>query len=417
MADIPSFFYSVALRMYYLGISSASLFIPKASKWIKGRKEQKEKVRSLANVSERRIWFHCSSLGEFEQGLPVLESIRNEYPGHKIVLTFFSPSGYEHKKNTSLADYVFYMPLDGANASKNFLDNIRPELAFFVKYEFWYFYGKELQKRKIPFFCLSAVFRPGQIFFKPWGDFFRKMLLRYTHLFVQDQESLELLYKHRVARVTVSGDTRFDRVYSKLIEEPKFTEFLTFADGHPVIVCGSTWPADESVLLKWYQMNSNFRMIIAPHEVTDAHCRKLATEFDPSAMLYSEWKNFPTAECKVIIIDSVGMLSSLYRYGKFAYIGGGFGAGIHNILEAVVFGIPVYFGPNFKKFLEAKELIKRHGAFCIRNEKDLDQMINMLTGQPVLYEQVETINKKYIAEKKGATEVIMNYLRINHPSQ
>jgi 3-deoxy-D-manno-octulosonic-acid transferase len=392
--------------------------VPKAKLWLEGRAEQVSLWEHLATKKEQRIWFHCASLGEFEQGRPVLEQLRKEYPEHKIVLTFFSPSGYSIRKNTLLADYVFYLPLDHPITSKKFIAAIKPSMAFFVKYEFWYFYGRELFKRKIPFFCISAIFRPSQIFFKPLvGVFFRKMLLKYTQIFVQDQDSLKLLYKQRITNVTVAGDTRYDSVYQNFTKSEAILEVEKFCGIDRIMVCGSTWPEDEKVLLPLIQSTEGkIRFIIAPHEISTAHLEQLKNSISRSSIFYSEWVKNPAEKFDVLIIDNVGMLSRLYKYGHFAYIGGGFGAGIHNILEAAVYGVPVFFGPHYKKFREANELIASKGAFPVENADHLLAMFATLLEETSLYNSIIEKNRKFVFERIGTTELIMKYLRMNNPA-
>lgn len=408
-------FYFVGILMYEAAIRVASLFNAKAKLWVAGRKQQEKEWEALKGQNEKRILFHCASLGEFEQGRPVLEALRAEYPDHKIVLTFFSPSGYEVRKNTPLADYVFYLPMDGPVMSRKFVKAIGPKMIFFVKYEFWYFYGKYIAKKKIPYYCISAIFRADQIFFKPYGGFFRKMLLRFTHLFVQDQHSLSLLYKKSIARVTVTGDTRFDRVIANAQHPLELAEVKTFVATSKVIVAGSTWNEDESILNGFFKsISGNYKMIIASHEIKQENLAKLRDSFNGDAVFYSDWKTNPSGNFRVMIIDNIGMLSSLYQFADYAYIGGGFGVGIHNILEAVVFGAPVFFGPNYKRFKEANDLIKLKGAFSIQNESDLSQKFDLLELDKDLYAKTKSINEKYIHDNKGATRLIMEYLRMNY---
>ncbi len=411
--------YLLGVRAYGFAIRVATLFNPKAKEWIVGRRDwQSNLSEKFTDKQEKRIWFHCSSLGEFEQGRPVLEAIKKEYPNHKIVLTFFSPSGYNVKKNDPIADYVSYLPLDGPIRSKKFLDLVNPELAFFVKYEFWYFYGKKLQERKIPYFCVSAIFRPGQIFFHSMGNFFRKILLRFTHLFVQDQESLQLLYKERITNVTVSGDTRFDRVFANSLQQCSLPEVEKFCANKQIMVCGSTWPLDEDLLISFInQKPIGLKFIIAPHEINTSQLLKLKNAITQNVCFYSELKNGESENCDVLVIDNVGLLSKLYQFADYAYIGGGFSKGIHNILEAVVYGIPVFFGPNYEKFREARDLVKLKGAFEVNNIIELQRIFDSLSNDTNKLKQIAIINKNFISERKGGTEVIMSYLRLNYPQK
>ena len=408
--------YLLGVRAYGFAIRVATLFNPKAKEWIIGRRGWHRTVnKAFEGKQEKRIWFHCSSLGEFEQGRPVLEAIKKEYPLHKIVLTFFSPSGYNVKKNDPIADYIFYMPLDGPVRSKKFLDQVNPEMAFFVKYEFWYFYGKELASRKIPFFCVSAIFRPGQVFFHSLGKFFRKLLLRFTHLFVQDQESLQLLYKSGITNVTVSGDTRFDRVYENSKQKHSLPEIEKFCGDSKIMVCGSTWPQDEELLIPFInEKQSGLKYIIAPHEINAMQLQKLKNEISLKVCFYSEFKNNSNLSCDVLVIDNVGLLSKLYQYAHYAFIGGGFGKGIHNILEAVVYGIPVFIGPNYEKFREARELVKLKGVFVVNNKEELERNFDMLSLDNSKLQNIAKINIEYVDDRKGGTKVIMEFLRMNN---
>ncbi len=411
--------YLLGVRAYGFIIRLSSLFgNEKAKAWIEGRRGwHRSMSQKFAGVNEKRIWFHCASLGEFEQGRPLLEALRKEYSDYKIVLTFFSPSGYKVRKNEPLADYVFYMPLDGLPRSKKFLDLVKPSMVFFVKYEFWYFYGKELHSRKIPYFCVSAIFRPGQVFFHSLGDFFRKMLTRFTHLFVQDQDSLQLLYKNRITNVTVAGDTRFDRVNATAKQATPVPGMEKFCAGNKVMICGSTWPLDDEVVRGLINSNRHgLKYVIAPHEINSQNLSKLRTSIKLKSKLYSEWMTDDSQDCDVLLIDNVGMLSRLYQYGHYAYVGGGFGSGIHNILEAVVFGLPVFFGPKYERFREACDLVKSKGAFPVKNSAELIRCFDSLENDESFYKKVSETNKRYVEGRKGATEVIMNYLRMNYPA-
>jgi len=409
-------FYLAGVKSYGLGILICSLFNRKAAAWVKGRKHHFTVLRKSLQGDERRIWFHCPSLGEFEQGRPVLESIRKEYPDHKIVLTFFSPSGYEVRKNDPNADYVFYMPLDGPYNSPRFISLINPELAFFVKYDFWHYYIRSLREKKIPSYFISCIFRPSQIYFKWYGIFFEKILRRVTHLFVQDQASLALLYKNSISTVSVSGDTRFDRVYERSLQKKNLPLIEKFKGGRPLLVAGSTWPPDEEVVAD--AVNDNrypIRWIIAPHEISEEQLLQLEKKLKSRSVRYSSVTTETDLEqVSVLIIDNIGMLASLYAYADVAYIGGGFGKGIHNILEAAVYGIPVVFGPKYGKFQEARDLIQRKGAFCIKNKQDFRKTLADFQVYNDGLAAIRKVNTGYVMEKKGATEIIMSYLKLNH---
>lgn len=409
------FLYYILIQLYGLTILIASLFIPKARLWVQGRKGWKRNlIAALDGNSQPRIWFHCASLGEFEQGRPVLEQIRKEFPNHFIVLSFFSPSGYEAKKKEVIADYVCYMPLDGPRNSKKFVTLLNPSLVFFVKYEFWFYYGKELFNRKTSFYCISAIFRPGQIYFKPWGKFFKKILTRYTHLFVQDQSSLELLYRNSIPAVTVSGDTRFDRVL-EISSRPVSLPILEhFSKSHILMVAGSTWPEDEKALTVFLKDHPNARLVIAPHEVSESRVRSIEHLFKGHAKRYSQIDAAVNADIRVIIIDSIGMLALIYRFGKYTYVGGGFGKGVHNILEAAVYGKPVFFGPHHVKFKEARDLKAMGGGVAIKKGKEISAAIHSFEMDEAKYQLLCSKNRKYIEDRKGATAILMNYLALNY---
>ncbi len=393
--------YLIAIKLYAAAITIASVFNHKASQWVKGRKNWQSHVQSALMPGEKRIFFHCASLGEFEQGKPLLEELKLNYPEHKIVLTFFSPSGFEIRKHDPHADYVFYLPVDGPVNAKKFIDLINVEMAFFVKYEFWHFYIKEFRTRKIPVYFVSSIFRPTQIYFQPFGKFFFSILKRVSHFFVQNQTSLELLYKHGITPVSVTGDTRFDRVYQNSLNTKSISEIEQFKGKGKLLVAGSTWAADEKLLAGLIEnLEDDFKVIIAPHEIGEVRINSLISKLGSSCVRFSDW-NSQTASKKILIIDNVGMLSSVYKYANVAYIGGGFGKGIHNILEAVVFGIPVFFGPNYKKFREASELVHWKGAFSIRNENELINKFLEVMNDSARLEKIRDINNNYIAKNKG----------------
>lgn len=405
--------YFLIIKTYGLLISIASLFNAKAASWRKGRVNLFSQIESALVQDEKRIWFHCSSLGEFEQGKPVIEAVRKEYPQYKIVLTFFSPSGYEQKKNDPIADYVFYLPLDGPINSKRFIEIVNPKAAFFVKYEFWHFYIYYLRKQKIPSYYFSCIFRPSQTFFKFYGRFSKNMLQRITHLFVQNQASLALLYRHSIPHVTVSGDTRFDRVYTNSLNAKKNSAIEKFIQNKKVLIAGSTWSDDEKLLAELINHTGDYKLIIAPHEINESKIQSLISSLKKKTVRLSQLKNEADYDADVLIVDNVGMLSSLYQYATITFIGGGFGSGIHNTLEAAVFGNPLIFGPRYQRFQEAVDLVKAGGAFSISNFTELKNCFDILNNDVAEISKINIINKKYVADKKGATEIILNYLRMN----
>lgn len=411
------FLYYLGVKSYGIAIIFISFFNKKASRWVKGRVGIFKHIENTLQPGEKRIWFHCPSLGEFEQGKPVLDALREEYPDHKIVLTFFSPSGYEIKKNEPMVDYVFYLPLDGPSNSKWFVKTVQPTLAFFVKYDFWHFYIQELYRKKIPVFSVAAIFRPSQIYFKVYGSFFKNILRRFTHLFVQNQQSLELLYKNNLSQVSVSGDTRFDRVYQNSRNSNPLPEIEKFKNNQMLFVAGSTWHADEKIIAELIHQHPEMKFIIAPHEINLHHIEILCHSLKYKSMLFSKINSANIADFDVLIIDNIGMLSRLYAYADLTYVGGGFGAGIHNTLEAIAFGAPVIFGPNYEKFQEARDLIEQQTAFVINSSEELIRVVNYLQMEAERRKEIIQKNIRYIENKKGATGVVINYLRINFPNR
>ncbi|WP_316808352.1 3-deoxy-D-manno-octulosonic acid transferase [Pedobacter agri] len=403
--------YILGIRIYNLIISIFSLFNNKAKLFINGRKNLFQNIKNQVDSNQKHIWFHFASLGEFEQGRPVLEKLKAVYPQKKIVVTFFSPSGYEIRKNYALAD-VFYLPMDTAQNAKRFLDLINPEMAIFTKYEFWHFYFKELNTRKIPLYVISGIFRPTQAFFKWYGSFYRNILKSVTYFFVQNEESKALLNAIGLQNAVISGDTRFDRVYENAQTARSLPEIENFIGNAPVLVCGSTWPEDEKLLAVLPEKYPDWKFIIAPHEIHESHIESIEKQFPAGSLRFSVLASrlkaapAPTSAEQILIIDNIGMLSSLYRYGKTAYIGGGFGAGIHNTLEAAAFGLPVIFGPKYDKFQEAKDLIAIGAAQSISSA---DELLNAFDSF-LKNNQAANAAKKYVEDKKGATEIIIRQI-------
>lgn len=397
--------YNIGITMYGLLLRFASLFNAKAKLFVEGRHHIFKNIAQKVNADDEPIWFHFASLGEFEQGRPVLEKLKSIHPQQKIVVTFFSPSGYEVRKNYALAD-VFYLPLDTASNAKKFIDIVNPKLAIFTKYEFWFHYFKELHNRKIPLYLISGIFRPDQTFFKGYGRFYRGMLKFVTHFFVQNEESVALLKSIGINQVSLSGDTRFDRVYENAQNPKKIAEIEAFCDGQPVFIAGSTWPEDEKLLVALTKKYPDWKFIIAPHEIGQSHIQEIESLF-PQVIKFSVFKSqVSNLESQILIIDNIGMLSSLYQYAKVAYIGGGFGAGIHNTLEAAAFGLPVIFGPKYDKFQEAKDLIEIGAARSIGTSAELLAAFDHFQSN----EKAATAAKNYVTEKKGATEMIIDQI-------
>ena len=405
--------YSLLIYLHQFLALVFSGFSPKARDWVNGRKDILRKMRLAKGDSTQCIWVHCASLGEFEQGRPVIEEVRKEFPDYKILLTFFSPSGYNVRKNYPGTDWVFYLPADTPSNARHFLNIWNPKVAVFVKYEFWFNYLHALQIRNIPTLLISAHFRVQQDFFKPWGFWFRKHLKGFNRFFVQNPESLRLLQSIGIDRVTVSGDTRFDRVVAISKQPVAVANFIRFPDNAPVLIAGSTWPPDEEMLLSLINdQKVNLRFVIVPHEIQHAHIKAYAAQVQGGAQILSEIVPGTLFYERVLIVDSVGLLSGLYQYGTLAYIGGGFGRGIHNILEAATFGLPVIFGPNYKQFAEAADLTLSGGAFSIRNTQELLSTIVGLLDNPAALANAGSICSDYVQSKTGATKAIIQEMKL-----
>lgn len=407
------FIYALSLRIYSLLLHLIAPFHPKAKQWVHGRRRLFDKLRKFKEQETRPIiWMHCASLGEFEQGRPLLESCKQQYANYAFVLSFFSPSGYEIRKNSPLVDAVFYLPLDHPQQANNWLDILQPSAAIFVKYDLWYHYLTQLKKRAIPNILISANFRPQQLFFKFYGGFFREMLYCFDHIFLQEQSATSLLDSITISNYTVAGDTRIDRVIQNKATGLSYPIVQQFAQNSPLLVGGSTWPKDEQLLLQFLASKPDYKLVLAPHEIDTKHLKSLMNLFkDYHPIFYSEAnKASNLKESSVLIIDNIGMLNTLYAYATIAYVGGGFGKGIHNILEAVIYEIPVIFGPKYYKFKEAKDLINLQVAFSISNAKQLQQIIlNTQTQQQKLDLQRKV--EHYINANLGATRIILEYMQ------
>lgn len=407
--------YNTAIALYVLGAKVASLRSSKVKKMLRGQRESITRLAARSGDLRGCVWFHAASLGEFEQGRPLIERLRREHPEKPILLTFFSPSGYEVRKNYPLADAVCYLPFDTPANVRRFIDSVEPSMAIFIKYEFWGNYLDELHRRNIPTFIISAIFRPGQIFFKPWGKYMRSVLHDYTRLYLQDARSAELLAGIGIRNTVVAGDTRFDRVTDVMKSRTDIPGFPGFArDFRHVFIAGSSWEADEERYIPWLKTNPSVAFIIAPHEFDDRRLELIRDQFAPGeTMLLSEWcesaaNGIPQHLNKIrgIIVDSFGKLSSLYRFSDIAYIGGGFGTGIHNINEAAVYGIPVVFGPNHSKFKEAADLIAAGGAFSVSSRHDFERVVGNLFSSPDSLATAGNAAGAYIRRSIGATDRI-----------
>lgn len=393
--------YNFFIRIYLILILIYSFFNKKAKKWLTGRKNS-----NFIFNKEKSIWFHFASLGEFEQGRPVLEKMRLLHPGQTIVITFFSPSGYEVRKNTPLADQVYYLPLDTAGNAAKFIEHINPFLAVFTKYEYWYHYFNELNRRQIPLYVISGIFRHQQVFFKWYGGLHRKMLNFVTHFFVQDEQSQTLLKTIGINNVTVSGDTRFDRVWENA-QSPKEIEIVAqFKAGKPVFIGGSTWPKDEELIAALIPLYPGWKFIFAPHEIAETKIQALLKLIPQGkAIRFSQINDLSALPgYQVLIIDNIGMLSSLYQYGDIAFIGGGFGAGIHNILEAAAFGLPVIFGPRYQKFKEARDVVEKRLGFSVINEEELKEVADILISDSAYRTDTGKKLQAYVKANTGATQ-------------
>jgi 3-deoxy-D-manno-octulosonic-acid transferase len=407
--------YQFLIRGLGVSIRVAALFSVKARQWCAGRKDW------LALMTKQRgaapgplVWFHCASLGEFEQGRPVIEAFRRDHPGHKILLSFFSPSGYEIRKNYQGADYIYYLPLDTKGNARRFLDIWKPQLAIFVKYEYWFNYIRAMEERGIPVVVVSAIFRPGQHFFRWYGRWSRRQLGKVSWFFVQNRDSLELLNGIDIQNASVSGDTRFDRVASISQRPQAFPQLQGLSGKTPVLVAGSTWPDDEDLLLHLFRNSgTEMHMLIAPHEITASGIDRLLREFGSTAVLFSSLRGLETfpRDKRVLIVDRIGRLSQLYQFATLAYVGGGFGKGIHNILEAATFGAPVFFGPAYRRFAEAVDLVERGGAFPVSDKQVLLQEVQNLLSEPAKLQQASRVCSSYVEDNKGGTEKIMASLK------
>ena len=411
-------FYRLFLWLYRFGIIALSPFNNKASRWLSGRKNVFQNLREFTEAKKGDIiWFHCASLGEFEQARPLLEGIHSRYPAYSVLLSFFSPSGYEIRKDYKGADFVTYLPLDGPGNAKKILDMVRPKLVVWVKYEYWHFYLQQIKQRNIPLLLIAGIFRPEQPFFKSWGGFHRNMLNCFTCLFVQDQNSKKLLGSIGFSdNVAVCGDPRFDRVIEIADQPGSIPAIEQFVDGGPVIVAGSTWEEDEEELDHFANTHPEIKFIIAPHEIDEQHLKDIENLFHYSvrysALVADPVKNIKSETPNTLIIDNIGMLAKLYKYATVAYVGGGFGDdGVHNVLEAAVYSKPVIFGPVFEKFREAVGLIDAGGAFSIESALELEENLQVLLNNAGEYKMASAAAGDYVYANKGATEKILSFIQ------
>lgn len=402
--------YNIGIYIYDFLVHVAAIFSRKPRKMIRGHWVVYELLRQQKEKDARYIWFHAASLGEFEQGRPLMERIRERHPEYRILLTFFSPSGYEVRKNYKGADIVCYLPFDKPRNVGKFLDIIHPCMAFFIKYEFWQNYLSELHKRRIPVYSVSSIFRKDQIFFKWYGGSYRKVLKNFDHLFVQNETSKRFLAKIGVNKVTVVGDTRFDRVLEIRRQAKDLPLVERFKGDSLTLVAGSSWPPDEDLFIEYFNNHPEMKLIIAAHVIDENHLVEIISKLKRPYVRYSKAneKNVQEADC--LIIDCFGLLSSIYRYGEIAYVGGGFGAGIHNILEAAVYGMPVIFGPRYHKFMEAQELLNAKGAFSIRTFEELKPLLDRMLQEPAYLKEVGGNADDYVKSRLGASESILSMI-------
>jgi 3-deoxy-D-manno-octulosonic-acid transferase len=406
-------FYLAGIKIYYLLIAIASWFNPKARFWIRGRKGIFRKLKQEINPDEKIVWFHCASLGEFEQGRPLIEAFKEKHQEYKILLTFFSPSGYEIRKNYEGADYIYYLPIDTPKNAKRFLNIVNPSVVFFIKYEFWYSFIKEIRKREIPLYLVSGIFRKSQRFFKKYAYRSQKMLSEFKYFFVQNEESANLLKSIGVNNVSVTGDTRFDRVYAIAKNSKNLPLIENFKGNNKLLIAGSTWKPDEDLIIKYLnESKSDLKVIIAPHEIHPENIERIIKSInkDLEILKYSEASNENISNAQVLIIDNIGLLSSLYKYGDMAFVGGGFGKGIHNTLEAATFGMPLLFGPNYIKFKEAVDMIDAGGAFPITKYDNLRDKIDFFISHPDEIIRAGKVTSNYVENKQGATLKILNFI-------
>jgi len=401
------FLYNIGILFFSVLAYLISPFNTKASLFVKGRKNWESRIRAKIKSGDRTVWVHCASLGEFEQGRPVIEALKKDYPETKIVLTFFSPSGYEVRKNYALADYICYLPSDTPGNAVKFIGIINPDFVIFVKYEFWNNYISELYRKDIPLYLISSIFRPGQHFFKWYGSFFRTILEKFRIIFVQDTSSKDLLSGIGIKNVIVAGDTRFDRVMQLTGSARQIAEIEKFRGEERMFLAGSSWKPDEEIIAQYInKYPSKMKWVFAPHEIEKSNIERLEKLLEVKVIRFSGFSE-ENSDARVLIIDNIGMLSSAYKYASIAAVGGGFGKGIHNILEPACWGIPVLFGPRHEKFMEAVRLKEAGGAKSFTNFNEFEEILNLWLDNDEIYSQAASIAGKYVSENIGATTIIL----------
>ena len=402
------FLYNISIVLYYIVVAFVSLWDKKAKQWIVGRKDIFQRMAEVISPEDKVVWIHAASLGEFEQGRPVIEKIREQQPEYKILVTFYSPSGYEIRKNYAGADYIFYLPIDTPGNAKKFLDVAHPEIAIIVKYEFWLNLLSELKRRGVRTYLISAIFRRNSIFFRSYGSIWRQALDSFEQMFVQNEESKELLHEIGFDNVVVAGDTRFDRVAEIARNVKKVPIVERFKGDSPLFVAGSTWGPDEEILQTLINDNPQIKFVVAPHEMENSRIERIIAQTKGGAVRYTlcnEESDF--SKTQVLILDTIGILSSVYGYATWSYIGGGFGVGIHNTLEAATFGLPIAFGPNYQKFKEARDMVALGAATKVESAEDLSAWFAPLRDDKSALQRAGSAAKSYTQRNQGATSLIM----------
>ncbi len=404
--------YNIVIYLVSFFLKGIALFNPKIALFVKGRKNTFSYLQEKLSKEDAVIWIHTASLGEYEQGLPVIEKLKVNYPNHKILVTFFSPSGYEIKKNTSIADFICYLPLDTKYNAKKFITLVNPQLAIFVKYEIWPSFLKALNLKQVPVLLTSAIFNKKQLFFKWYGGFMRNSLSYFTHIFLQDQKSIQLLNSIDIKNTTISGDTRFDRV-SEILTNDNSLDFMdSFKQKNLCFIAGSTWPQDENLLIQHINSyTSSLKYVIAPHNIKPTHIQELKKAISKKSILYSEVNKQNISSYDVLIIDTIGILTKIYSYANIGYVGGGFATGLHNTLEPAVFGMPIIIGPQFDGFKEAKDLVDKKGIIPVTSASDFNLIVDKLYTNAEYCKTTGLINKNYVATNTGASKIILDYIK------
>lgn len=404
------FLYQIGIQLVAFFIPPSRFFSPKMKLFVEGRKQSFVLLNKNIDATKKYIWVHVASLGEYEQGLPLMEALKKQYPEYKIVLTFFSPSGYEIRKNNKIADVTLYLPLDTQSNVTHFLDLIQPKMVFFIKYEFWPNYLNELKKRNIPTCLVSGIFRENQLFFKGYGGFYRKALTAFNHFFVQNDASKKLLETIGFTNVTVHGDTRFDRV-AEIVERAQPLAYIEkFKNNTTTIVIGSSWIDDEEVYLPYINSSENIKFIIAPHNIKEEEISRLISKINKKVIRFTNYKEEELVNAEVFVIDTIGILTQIYAYADIAYVGGAFKTGLHNILEPATYGTPVVIGPKYEKFQEAKDLVALASCLVVNNTEELSTTFNRLIVDIDYRNKLGTKNRDFILQNKNATKVVMDFI-------